>query len=296
MDLSVVICTLDRRESLLRALASLAEQEADARWEVVVVDNGGADGSAEAAARADLAVPVRAVVESRRGLSRARNRGLSEAAGAVCAFADDDMTFRPGWVAAYAAAFEEAPVGAAGGRIHPVLPPGTPGWFEELMREEVGGPSARYDLGDEPAEITAAGPLPTPFGGNMAVRRELALALGGFRVDLGWGERRVPCEEVEFFGRLLAAGHRVRYCPGAAVDHHVQPEHVTLEYYLRWQEGSGRAGVIMRPPRGRLDRIGKVGTAARHLVRAWWRARRGSLPARREAARMRGRLLELLGR
>jgi glucosyl-dolichyl phosphate glucuronosyltransferase len=300
MDLTVVICTLNRRESLLRGLGSLACQSSDAAWEVLVVDNGGSDGSGAAVRELEFPVPLRVVIELERGLSRARNRGLAEAHGRACVFVDDDMTFRPGWVAAFADVFADSDAAGAGGRIHPVLPPGTPDWFHGLMEQEVGGPSGRYDFGEVPSVIVPGGELPTPFGGNMAVRRTVAQALGGFRVDLGWGARRVPCEEVEFFGRLLTAGHRLHYVPAAAVDHHIQAEHVTLEYYLQFQEGSGRASVIMSPPRNIFDRMGKTGTALRNLVRGRWRARGLALDtpgvaARRQVAWTRGRLLELLG-
>ncbi|MEM8711678.1 MAG: glycosyltransferase family A protein, partial [Planctomycetota bacterium] len=134
--IAVVICTLNRQESCLRTLRSLAQQTVD-DFAVCVVDNGGTDGTAAAvqAYAADFPVPLDACVEPTPGLSAARNRGAREclqAAGAADAeldegdlalvFLDDDVIAVPGLIEAYRKAFSDPEVAAAGGKIVPKVP------------------------------------------------------------------------------------------------------------------------------------------------------------------------------
>src|SRR5206468_3234707 len=101
--LTVAICTRNRRELLLRALASLAAQQARAAWDVLVVENASDDDTrtAVAALAGDFPVPLAVASEPVRGLSHARNRALREARGRAVVFLDDDATCRAGWVAAH---------------------------------------------------------------------------------------------------------------------------------------------------------------------------------------------------
>jgi glucosyl-dolichyl phosphate glucuronosyltransferase len=303
IEISVVICTRDRVAHLERTLATLARQEAPVAWETVVVDNGSRDGTAVRVAElADgFPVPLRLAAEHRAGLARARNQGLNRARGEVVIFIDDDVNCRPGWLAKHAEAFRDSTVGGAGGKILPLLPPETPQWFRDLLPYEIGGPTSRYDFGDEPRDIGL--PMPPPFGANMAVRRRLALAAGGFRVDLGWGPRRIPSEDLEFFARTGTLGVRLCYVPGAVVEHRIDAARVTWRYYLTWQRSYGRAQFMIAQEFGIEKRL----RSARQLVKKIWRLRReagrcrrggdgiGALIAVREQARHEGLLLATLG-
>jgi glycosyltransferase involved in cell wall biosynthesis len=303
IEISVVICTRDRVAHLERTLATLARQEAPVAWETVVVDNGSRDGTAVRVAElADgFPVPLRLAAEHRYGLAHARNHGLNRARGEVVIFIDDDVNCRPGWLLKHAEVFRDSTVGGAGGKILPLLPPETPQWFHDLLPHEIGGPTSRYDFGDEPRDIGLS--MPPPFGANMAVRRHLALAVGGFRTDLGWGPQMIPSEEMEFFARVRALGVRLCYVPEAVVEHRIDPARVTRQYYLTWQRGYGRSKFVIAPVHG----IGQRLRSARQLVKEIWRLRRqaggcrrggdgiGALIAVREQARHEGLLLATLG-
>src|SRR3954470_20504421 len=94
VEVSVVVATCNRAEMLGIALGSLAEQEGlgERGYEIVVIDDGSSDATAEAVAhvaRRD-AVPVRYVYQAGSGVAAARNRGLAEAAGRRVVFFDDD--------------------------------------------------------------------------------------------------------------------------------------------------------------------------------------------------------------
>jgi GT2 family glycosyltransferase len=90
---SVVMPVRNRPEQVAVAIASVRAQTY-ASWELVVVDDGSTDSTADVvralAAEDDR---VRLVQEERRGVSGARNRGLDESRGGLVAFLDSDNTW-----------------------------------------------------------------------------------------------------------------------------------------------------------------------------------------------------------
>jgi glycosyltransferase involved in cell wall biosynthesis len=129
VDISVVICTLDRHERLLEALRSLFAQDVPPGLvhEILVVDNSAAGNARELVARLAEARPglVRYRSEPRTNLSHARNTALAEARGRLVAFMDDDMKAPPGWLAAAVAAMERTQADVLLGKIVPE--------FEEVL-------------------------------------------------------------------------------------------------------------------------------------------------------------------
>ncbi len=104
--ISVVIATKDRAGLLEGALQSLLEQRDAPAFEVVVVDNGSTDGTAQLldrwCARSEIAVRRAFVAEPNRGA--ARNAGIAVACGAIVAFIDDDVRVPSHFLAAHARA------------------------------------------------------------------------------------------------------------------------------------------------------------------------------------------------
>jgi glycosyltransferase involved in cell wall biosynthesis len=93
-DVSVVVPTHDRRWLLLQTLRSiLRQQEVD--LEVIVVDDGSSDGTAEVVAGLGDARVRLLRHDTAQGVAAARNRGIAEAAGAWLAFCDDDDLWAP---------------------------------------------------------------------------------------------------------------------------------------------------------------------------------------------------------
>src|ERR671923_284083 len=113
IDISIVIPTRNRWSVLSRTLDAIERQRLDGlRVEVVVVDNGSTDGSAEelesAAASGDRAYELRALREPVAGAAAARNCGLSGARGEVILFlGDDTIPADEGLVAGHAAVHRE---------------------------------------------------------------------------------------------------------------------------------------------------------------------------------------------
>ena len=241
---TVIVCTLERRESCLETLEGLARQDSR-EFDVLVVDNGGRDGTCEAVRERARSFPVRleAVVERRPGASAARNRALAERGDGLLVFLDDDVTACPGLVRAYQRAFQDPGVDAAGGRIVLALPAGADDVLLAHAPHDYGGPWAAYDLGTE--DRATGGSVPLPFGGNMAIRSRVLREAGGFPDGIGYGTSGLPGEDTALFRRLAADGRRIVYVGAARVDHRFQREKMTRAYFLDWYRRQGRAAAQM---------------------------------------------------
>ncbi|HLV05607.1 MAG TPA: glycosyltransferase [Actinomycetaceae bacterium] len=92
---TVVIPTKDRREGVLTAVRSVLDQTWTT-WQLVIVDDGSTDGTAEALAPF-LSDPRIELVRRERagGVSVARNTGLARARGDYVAYLDSDNTWVP---------------------------------------------------------------------------------------------------------------------------------------------------------------------------------------------------------
>ena len=124
-----------RRSACSDALEAIAS-ELGPGDELLVVDNGSADGTG-AAAEAFLAdVPAgRVVSEPGGGISVARNSALREARHSVVCFVDDDVRVQPGWLAALRSAWSESTpdVACIGGPLLPEWQAPRPAWLADYL-------------------------------------------------------------------------------------------------------------------------------------------------------------------
>lgn len=270
LTLTAVICTRNRADWIARSAGSLARQRIPGqRFEVLVVDNGSSDSTAEEVFRLQEHHPiVRYAYEEHPGLSHARNRALLESCGDIVAFLDDDAIAEPDWAFHYLEAFADAAVAAAGGRIRLAWPGVRPWWvppeFEALY--------TCIDLGDSARDFPGRD---IPYGANVAVRRAAVQASGHFSPDLSrrGGRDLTSGEERELLDRLRAEGGRIRYVPTAEVTHHVLPARVSRRWLWRRAHAQGRTEVLMQFLRSSQDaRWRWTGKAAKHAARATWRA------------------------
>lgn len=104
---SVVIPTHDRR-ALVREAVESALAQASADFEVIVVDDGSADGTAESLER-EFGGRIRLLAQPNRGVSAARNRGVAACRGEYVAFLDSDDLWRPRKLAAQLRWFGDNP-------------------------------------------------------------------------------------------------------------------------------------------------------------------------------------------
>ncbi|KQV12127.1 MULTISPECIES: glycosyltransferase family 2 protein [unclassified Kitasatospora] len=218
---SVIVCTRDRDAMLPRCLDSVVRTDYPGA-EVIVVDNAPTSDATEVLVRSRYGDRVRYVREPLPGLARARNRGLSIARGAICAFTDDDAIADSRWVDALVEAFR------SDDRIACVTGLVLPAELEteaQFVLEEYSGPSRGFAAQswslraplDDPLAQFSVGRF--GMGANMAFRTDVLRALGGFDPATGTGTPSRGGEDLLSFQQVLTSGHTVAYQPDAIVWH-----------------------------------------------------------------------------
>jgi glycosyltransferase involved in cell wall biosynthesis len=116
-NISVVIATRNRAESLKDTLASLTRQSRKPD-EVVVVDNASSDHTRDVALKFVDSLNLKYVYEAKRGIPYARNAGIQNAGGDIIAFVDDDCVADENWLKNLEIPFVKDPhIGVVGGEI-----------------------------------------------------------------------------------------------------------------------------------------------------------------------------------
>lgn len=208
-QVSVVIPVHNRLDQVRQLLAALAQQTLSRdRFEVLICDDGSsADLSPVLAEAVDThGFTLTHLWQPQSGPGPARNLGLAHARGELVAFTDSDCEPEPQWLAELEAAFADPAVGLAGGHIEYRRAEYLSGQcVNYLMSSMLGSGGAR-----DPRALVHMDYYPRTC--NMAVRRALAIAAGGFPAA-------THGEDLEFSQRVRKLAVEVRFVPGAAVVH-----------------------------------------------------------------------------
>lgn len=212
--LTIAICTFDRPKDLEQCLLSLCRQDANPNlFEVLVVDNGPNESTAAVAERfAESALPVRYVVEPRRGTTYARRTAWRSAAGELVAYVDDDAAVCPQWVSRLISAFDREPstVAMIGGPVHNVLGLSDPLPFTD-------SPQNGLNLGPGPRLLDDEEML---WGCNFAFRRAAMAKVNAHGEDIGpKGKRPGANEDILVQFQLIRGGYDRLYDPSVQIVH-----------------------------------------------------------------------------
>jgi GT2 family glycosyltransferase len=253
--MSVVIATYNGARTLRECCEALRRVRY-ANVEVIVVDDGSADGSGRIAD----ACGFRLITTENRGLAAARNTGIAAASGEIVVFLDDDAYPDPDWLTYLALEFEQGGFAGVGG---PNLPVPNDGLTADAVAAAPGGPT-HVLLSDREAEH-----IP---GCNMAFRRSWLVEIGGFDARF-----RAAGDDVDLCWRVQEQGGKLGFAPAAMVWHHRRG---SIRAYLNQQRGYGKAEAMLEQKwperytagghvtwRGRL--YGHALTHTRHRLR--WR-------------------------
>ena len=232
--ISVVCCSYNGSRFIGDCLSALARQDYP-DYEVIVIDDGSTDTTAEIARGFDVDL----VSTPNQGLSAARNEGLARASGEVVAYIDDDAYPDQDWLRYLGWVYMTAGVQGAGG---PNLPPPGDGRTAELVALAPGGPNhvLRTD--------TVAEHVP---GCNSSYRTDALRAIGGYDTRF-----RTAGDDVDVGWRIQEAGGTIGFSAGAMVWHHRRG---TAKGYLKQQRGYGYAEALLeRKWPSRSNRLGHV--------------------------------------
>jgi hypothetical protein len=254
--ISVIVCSYNSRHRIAVALDSLAAQDTDEPYEVIVVDSGTDDAPRFIAET----YPDVRVVRSERRLfpGPARNLGVRAAGGRYLAFVPDDGVVRPDWLRKRLAKHRDgfAAVGGAITNATPHHPVGSAGYYLEY--------SALIPSG----KILSEQQIPH----CLSYDRELFERFDEFPESTETGE------DTMFNERLAEAGVQVGYDPDIQLGHRNLRR---LVPYLRHQYEHGR-GLMqcvrefgLESPMGPAEQAlpkALYGMFARYPVLRWWHA------------------------
>ncbi len=247
MQVSVVICTYNRCESLKDTLENMTRLDREGlSVEFVVVDNNSSDHTKQVIESFTERLPVRYLLEPRPGQNCARNRALKDVElGRLVVFTDDDVEPRKDWLKAIVSISERWPeYSVFGGKIYVIWPSvQIPEWahipYIKLLC------FAEHNHAE--SECVYA-PTENPFSGNFWVRREV------FENGRLFCERIGPRpggyimgSESSFLKKLYEDGYRMVYSSEAVVGHHVRPEDISIYNILKRAYRYGRSIACMRP-------------------------------------------------
>ena len=262
-SISIVIPTYEREQVLIDTIEQLLVLEPRAD-ELIVVDQTPRPKTdiidRLQAWQADRS--IRWFRQQAPSITRAMNRGLAEAKSTFVLFLDDDIRPEPALITAHLQAHARFQPSVVAGRV---LQP----WHEH-----------RTNISETPFHFACStGQWVDLFmGGNVSIRRQTALELGGFDENF---VRVAYNFEAEFAYRLRAADKRIYFEPSACIHHlraslggtrsygehltTIRPDHAVGAYYYifrTWQGISSIRELLKRPLRAIMTR---------HHARCPWR-------------------------
>lgn len=209
-SISIIIPTYNGERRIGYCLDALLKQTGGHKVEILVVDDGSTDETAEAVRRR---AGVRLLTQANAGPAAARNRGAAEARGELLLFTDDDCVPTENWLDAMLAPFAESRVVGVKG-VYRTRQKELAARFVQLEYED------RYRIMCRLDNIDFVDTYSAGF------RRENFLAMGGYDTSFP-----VACaEDIELSYRMSAQGWKMKFAPEAVV-YHTHPD--TFGSYLR---------------------------------------------------------------
>lgn len=243
-DITVIICTRNRVDSLRATLSALARADrAGLQCEIVVVDNGGTDGTPQLVGEPIPGLPVHYFREERPGKCHAANRAVADAPlGKLVVFLDDDMSPDPNWfhgVQAIADRWPQADLFT--GRSHVIWPDASvPVWCQDAQLKGWAFSVMGRDH-DRPLEPGSW------FSGNHFWVRSRVFADGRkFPTDFSTTDIQIYTSEPQFMLQLLDEGFLGVQGPDAVCGHRIQPELLRFEALQERARRAGRGFAVAR--------------------------------------------------
>jgi glycosyltransferase involved in cell wall biosynthesis len=200
MKLSIVMPVFNAEEFISGSLGTLAQQEWNDYWEVIVVDNGSTDRTCEVAQSFGSRIANLRVLraDQGRGAGYARNVGVRHAVGDALLFVDGDDEVGSGWLSAMGHALEMHEFVAA--RID----------IEKLNSETEHAHRSAVQA-DGLQEYTYPHFLPHAGGGTLGIRRDLHETVGGF------DETFYKLQDTDYCWRVQLTGAKLVFVPKAVL-------------------------------------------------------------------------------
>ena len=250
----VAVCARNAVRTLPMCLDSLARLRPTPE-EVIVVDDGSVDETAQIAQRWTQGVPwARVVRMEAAGLSAARNRALEECRAEFIVYTDADCEVPERWLDYLWRAFSQNPRAAAAGG--PNFAP----------RDECPKTAALNAAPGTACHVLLEGRRAEHLPGcNMAFRTNVLRALGGFDRQF-----HAAGDDVDVCWRLTEAGYDLAFHPKAWV-WHLRRGSLGAFWRQQWGYGAAEAALRLKHP-ARFSASG--GARWQGVIYPWWSRRR----------------------
>ncbi len=203
--LSVIIPAYNAATTLAEQLEALKGQVYEGEWELIVVDNGSTDNTADLVREYQQQMPHVSLIcaMERKGAAYARNVGVSVAKGDWLVFVDADDEVAPGWLAAMARALCKCDFVAG-----------------RLEGEKLNGPEMlkmrQCPQQDGLQKYKYPPYLPHAAGTSLGVKRSLHEAIGGFN------ESMLLLHDTDYCWRIQLTGTELHFVPEALIHYRLR--------------------------------------------------------------------------
>ena len=219
--ISVVVPCYNAEKTLADTLTSIASQQWNEPWEVIVADNRSTDGSWRLAESfRDRFAQFRIISANEgQGTPFAINRGVHEARGRSVVFCDADDVPATGWLAAMGGALEQHEFVACRMDFSSLNP------VEIIRQKRRGGQTSGL------MQISYPPYLPHAGGSTLGIRREVFLKLGGYDPSF------VYLHETDFCFKAQLDGHELHFVPDAVLAVRLRRDYTaTFKQAFHWAE------------------------------------------------------------
>ncbi|MDH5543546.1 MAG: glycosyltransferase [Nitrospinota bacterium] len=228
VEASVIVPAYNAAKRISFCVESLLTQQTTRKYEIIVVDDGSTDNTAEIMASFPVARLLR---QENSGPAAARNHGAREARGRILLFTDDDCIAEGDWLEKMLKPFDIFDIAGVKGTY--------------LSRQtEITARFVQIEYEEKYDELKKHEYIDFIDTYSAGFRKKVFLDAGGYDSQF----RTASVEDQEFSFRLADAGHKMVFVPGAQVWHtHVD----SISGYARkkFKIGYWKALLLTRNPR-----------------------------------------------
>ena len=213
MEASIIIPAYNSKGTILHTIRALQNQDFRGKFEIIVVDDGSNDGTAQMAQKEGAVV----FVQKNAGPAKARNLGAKKSNGKILLFTDSDCTPEKNWLREMLSSFSDKKVIGVQG-AYKTKQDSLVAKFVQAEIEE------RYDKMKRNSQN-----LDWVGSYSAAYRRDDFFDAGGFDESFP----KASGEDPELSYKLAKMGKKLVFNPKAIV-YHLHPETVTKYFWVKF--------------------------------------------------------------